>query len=97
MYIDYKCMTIILLQPISREFAQTYMKESTESSVKLVFLDKVWIVKLWRGVKRIHLTSWSKFAEENSLELGDVCVFQLIDAKDYTFEVTIFRKQSSFL
>lgn len=83
--------------PISREFAQTYMKESTKSSVKLVFLDKVWIVKLWRGVKRIHLTSWSKFAEENSLELGDVCVFQLIDAKDYTFEVTIFRNQSSFL
>lgn len=78
--------------PISREFAQTYMKESTKSTSKLVFLDKVWNVKLWRGGKRIHLKDWSNFAKENSMELGDVCVFQLMDAKDNTFEVTIFRK-----
>ncbi|XP_074377325.1 B3 domain-containing protein LOC_Os12g40080-like [Apium graveolens] len=87
----------ILLQPIPREFTQTYMKESTNSYVKLLFLDKFWIVKLWRGGRRIHIKDWSNFAKENSLELGDVCVFQLIDAKDHTFEVAIFRKQSSLL
>lgn len=90
-------MSIILLQPISKEFAQKYMKESTESTLKLVFLDKVWTVKIWRGERRIHLKDWSKFAKENFLELGDVCVFQLIDAKDNTFEVTIFKNQSSIL
>lgn len=85
-------MSIILLQPISRKFAQTYMKENTKSTSKLVFLDKVWIVKLWRGRQRIQVKDWSNFAKENSLELGDVCVFQLIDAQDNTFEVKIFRK-----
>lgn len=73
------------------------MKESTKSTLKLVFLDKVWIVKLWRFGRRIQIKEWANFAKENSLELGDVCVLQLMDAKDNTFKVTIFRKQSSLL
>lgn len=77
--------------PIPLEFSRTYMKETYYSS-KLVALDKVWIIELSRDDKRIFLKNWSNFAKENSLELGDVCVFQLINANDNTFEVTIFKK-----
>ena len=34
---------------------------------------------------------WREFAHDNNLEVGDVCVFVLLEAKMVSFEVSIFR------
>ncbi|KAL1824350.1 hypothetical protein ACET3Z_011128 [Daucus carota] len=77
---------------IPLQFGRMYMKKITNYTSKLVSLDKGWVVHLLRGDKRVFKKGWSNFVKENSLELDDVCVFQLINAKDNTFEVTIFKK-----
>ncbi|KAK7847398.1 b3 domain-containing protein rem19 [Quercus suber] len=35
--------------------------------------------------------SWSTFANENNLRVGDVCVFKLIKSDDVVLKVSIFR------
>ena len=34
---------------------------------------------------------WSRFANENNLRVGDVCVFELIKSDDVVLKVSIFR------
>lgn len=34
---------------------------------------------------------WNKFSQENYLEVGDVCVFELINRSAIRFNVVIFR------
>ncbi|POO02672.1 B3 DNA binding domain containing protein [Trema orientale] len=34
---------------------------------------------------------WPEFASDNNLEVGDVCIFKLLDRPEVSFEVFIFR------
>ena len=36
-------------------------------------------------------TGWQEFARENSLKVGDVCTFVLLESIQIAFEVIIFR------
>lgn len=46
-----------------------------------------------RGTQGANLScGWSIFARENQLEVGDICVFELIHIKDPVLRVSIFRK-----
>ena len=50
---------------------------------KLVFCGRNW--------KAIIYCGWIEFARSNNLEVGDVCVFILLNGIEATFEVEIFR------
>ena len=55
---------------------------------------KAWMIKVLRqasGGRTLLSAGWSNLARENSLQVNDVCVFQLINTKDYTFQLTIFK------
>lgn len=41
---------------------------------------------------RLELSSgWKRFAEDNNLKVGDVCIFEFITGSKLTFQIHIFR------
>ncbi|AET05311.1 transcriptional factor B3 family protein [Medicago truncatula] len=71
------------------DFEQKYMKEK-QSVIVLQVLDngRTWNVKHWG---RHVSTGWKKFAFDNNLKVGDVCLFEMIKSNAYAFKVLIFR------
>ncbi|XP_062075797.1 B3 domain-containing transcription factor VRN1-like [Humulus lupulus] len=77
-------------------FAKKYIP-STSCDVSLKVLEgRSWCVKYkfenygGRAAARLR-TGWNKFAKDNNLEVGDVCVFVLLEVINVVFEVVIFR------
>ncbi|KAK4603642.1 hypothetical protein RGQ29_012235 [Quercus rubra] len=66
-------------------------------TVKLQVVDRLWLVKLYayEGMYRSSLcklsAGWSAFAMENTLRVGDACVFELIMRDDVVLKVHIFK------
>ena len=65
--------------------------------MKLQVVDRLWLVKLYayEGMYRSSScklsAGWSAFATENTLRVGDACVFELIMRDDVVLKVHIFR------
>ena len=82
------------VQGIPFEFIEKHLKPDTENVI-LQVADRLWVTKL--SVNKLHriakLTSgWTEFAKENSLKVGDVCVFKMIASRDAAMlNVTISR------
>lgn len=60
----------------------------------LQFDEKIWQVELVSypsDLTRKLSVGWSRFADENKLQVGDVCVFELINKEDAVLDVHIFR------
>ncbi|GKU99045.1 hypothetical protein SLEP1_g11957 [Rubroshorea leprosula] len=78
----------------------SFMKEHIEQNAKNVKLqvgDRLWLVKLLRHsqYKKAALSSgWQIFVRENSVVVGEVCVFELINREDAVLRVHIFRKSA---
>ncbi|XP_019455295.1 PREDICTED: uncharacterized protein LOC109356428 [Lupinus angustifolius] len=36
-------------------------------------------------------TGWMSFVQENKVKVGDVCLFQMIDPRKFSFKVNIFQ------
>lgn len=53
------------------------------------------IVQSDRGICGAFLFKWKAFAEKNNIEVGDVCVFQLIDRTKLSFKVIIYQNDDS--
>ncbi|XP_058008068.1 B3 domain-containing transcription factor VRN1-like [Hevea brasiliensis] len=69
------------------------IKQNTKKA-KLQVENRWWPVKLTlypHYAKGLFLSGWSVFARENSLQMGDVCIFELIDCETVLVKVTIFR------
>ena len=43
------------------------------------------------GTATTLIKGWREFAMDNNLEVGDVCIFKLLDRTRISFEVFIFR------
>ena len=78
---------------------KAFTKDYTEGSILTVqrqVVDRLWPVKLYIyeqsvGSSCVIFAGWSAFARENTLQVGDVCVFELILKDDVVLEVHIFR------
>ena len=64
-------------------------------AVKLQVVDRLWPVKLYiysgKYISCVVSAGWSAFARENSLRVGDVCIFELTMTDNVVFKVHIFR------
>ena len=64
-------------------------------AVKLLVVDRLWPMKLYiySGKYRscVVFAGWSAFVRENSLRVGDVCIFELTMMNNVVFKVHIFR------
>lgn len=65
--------------------------------VKLSMEGKSWLVKVnyYPSIKRCRLSGgWSKFRKDCMVEIGDTCLFELIDNKNMVFDVSFLGKKS---
>ncbi|KAM7261358.1 hypothetical protein ACFE04_008725 [Oxalis oulophora] len=72
-------------------FAEKYLN-GVSGFIKLEYTDgKQWPVRcLYRGGRAKLSQGWFEFTLENNLGEGDVCVFELIRARDFVLKVTAF-------
>ncbi|XP_050210525.1 B3 domain-containing transcription factor VRN1-like isoform X2 [Mercurialis annua] len=78
---------------IPANFGKTYFNKQQGSAILRIDAN-LWPVeyKCYASVGRATLNKgWKEFAIINHLEIGDVCVFELIDPTNTTLEVAIFR------
>ncbi|TYH37966.1 hypothetical protein ES332_D12G077200v1 [Gossypium tomentosum] len=84
-------------QHIPVEFVKRYLKKSGEMVLRVAD-GRIWIVEYRRTASnkgrkaKFGSRSWGQFAKDNQLEVGDVCVFELMNENGNLLEVAIHRK-----
>ncbi|KAL4653425.1 hypothetical protein ACB092_01G302300 [Castanea dentata] len=74
-----------------------FITKGSVLTVKLQVVDRLWFVKLYAYEGMYQSSScklyagWSAFATDNTLRVGDVCIFELIMRDDVVLKVHIFR------
>ncbi|KAJ6368590.1 hypothetical protein OIU77_021058 [Salix suchowensis] len=77
---------------IPSSFARTFLNRVTGFVTLEVCDGKQWPVRCsFKDGKAKLGQGWTEFVWENNLEEGDVCIFELIHAKDIVMKVAIFR------
>ncbi|XP_037493206.1 B3 domain-containing protein REM6 [Jatropha curcas] len=81
---------------IPNAFSRKYFKQKRGAAALSTFEGKTWSAEFYYIVHKGRtsaklLNGWKKFAQENHLEVGDVCAFELINQTKITFKITIFR------
>ncbi|KAK1373358.1 hypothetical protein POM88_029551 [Heracleum sosnowskyi] len=96
-YPTYSCILPFSYVRISYMYVpSSFVKKMNAASgsikVKLQCRGKEWdaVVNTYGITTKINI-GWSKFARDNSLQIGDVCVFELIKQKDAVIRVTVFK------
>jgi hypothetical protein len=81
-----------LLQHIPSSFARTFLNTVTGFVTLQVSDGKQWPVRCsFKDGKAKLGQGWTEFVWENNLEEGDVCIFELIHAKEIVLKVAVFR------
>ncbi|XP_061345826.1 B3 domain-containing transcription factor VRN1-like [Gastrolobium bilobum] len=78
---------------IPNAFARKYVQKNMQN-LMIQFGKKLWPVKLLHyPMKRVvcFAVGWHLFAKESKLQVGDICIFELINREEYVFDVHIFR------
>ncbi|XP_043814102.1 B3 domain-containing transcription factor VRN1 [Manihot esculenta] len=81
---------------IPASFAREYFIKNREIATLITKDGKTWSVEFCYTVSNRKQSAslglgWNKFSQENYLEVGDVCVFELINRSAIRFNVVIFR------
>ncbi|KAK7857185.1 b3 domain-containing transcription factor vrn1 [Quercus suber] len=79
----------------SEGFTKDYTTKGSTFTVKLEVVDRLWPVKLYiyegKYTSCVVSAGWVAFARDNTLRLGDVCVFEVIMRDEVVVKVHIFR------
>lgn len=79
---------------IRRRFAKRYMRSKQNFIVLLQVKGKTWPVMCLASLDRCRFGGgWLQFAEGNSLSIGDVCVFELVNRTQMLLKVPIYRAE----
>ncbi|PSS36438.1 B3 domain-containing protein [Actinidia chinensis var. chinensis] len=78
---------------IPMDFAKKYLNGEQNSKITLRISEgRTWTVKRYSTTTSGKCTlSWSSFARDNNLKVGDVCAFELDTGIELSLNVTIFR------
>ncbi|XVF60029.1 hypothetical protein PTKIN_Ptkin08bG0010000 [Pterospermum kingtungense] len=86
--------------PIPVTFAREYLINKL-SKVLCVVDGKSWCMELIvrKPTRKTHLEAklsngWMEFLHDNKLDVGDVCVFELVESTNIKFEVAVFRSEA---
>ncbi|XP_019056858.1 PREDICTED: B3 domain-containing protein REM19-like isoform X2 [Tarenaya hassleriana] len=72
-------------------FAEKYLS-GISGFIKLQLEDKEWPVRcLYKAGRAKFSRGWYEFTLENNLFEGDVCVFELLQTRDFVLKVSAFR------
>ncbi|MBA0804759.1 hypothetical protein Gohar_004326, partial [Gossypium harknessii] len=80
---------------IPYKFVKRHLDEEKEEAILRVSDGRTWVVKFTvkvftGGQHKAEFSTWRAFARDNNLEVGDVCVFELINRHENSFKVSIF-------
>lgn len=80
------------MQYVPSTFVKHMNAKADAIKVKLQCWDKEWdaLVSTYGMVLLINI-GWSTFTKENSLQIGDACVLELINREDALIRVTICK------
>ncbi|KAH9656325.1 B3 domain-containing transcription factor VRN1 [Citrus sinensis] len=94
--LDVRCIYFLLLQYLPSCFAEKHLN-GVCGFIKLQLSDgKQWPVRcLYRGGRAKFSQGWYEFTVENRLGEGDVCVFEVLRAREFVLKVTVFRVSES--
>lgn len=83
------------MQHLPLDFTKMHLEDSTRE-VKIEVPEKTWTIGIARDrcLLRRLTKGWYKIVREKALKVGDVCVFQLTNTKDYTLKLSIFSSTS---
>lgn len=82
---------------IPRDFTTEFLKENLGDITLCTSEGKTWPANYWRYIscnkytKAILYNGWREFRQDNKLEAGDVCVFELINRTEMLLKVVIYR------
>lgn len=80
------------LQAFPATFVRSYMPARNANIVLKDEVGKAWTCR-WLGARN-HVfvaAGWGPFVRAQGLEVGDVCIFELIDIEALDFKVHIFK------
>ncbi|XVF15647.1 hypothetical protein REPUB_Repub09cG0172500 [Reevesia pubescens] len=89
-------LTVRYSLSIPYKFVKKYLDEKKDQVILQVSDGRTWIVKFSVKIftsgqhKAEFYHTWRAFAKDNNLEVGDVCIFELINRNETTFKVSIF-------
>ncbi|KAI4313554.1 hypothetical protein L6164_026522 [Bauhinia variegata] len=81
---------------LPKDFYMSFITER-EKNVLIQVGERSWHAKMichWRVSSAKFSAGWPAFARENNLQVGDVCIFELINRDDAVLEAHIFRHHS---
>lgn len=82
------------LQTVPFRFLKRHFRTDNTNTTLSVSDGRAWSIKYIMGARSAHFSAgWRKFAEDNSLEVGDVCAFELVKCTETSLKVVIFRKK----
>lgn len=80
------------MQHIPTDFSHKYMDKPSERVRLVGYSNKWWPVNLKCHNKKLNLSKgWAKFVKENNLQVGNFCLFELIERENYVFKVSVTR------
>ena len=81
------------MQSIPLSFVKRHFKTDNKKTTLSVSDGRTWSVKyiIMKKSKVKFSSGWTKLARDNSLEVGDVCTFELIKCTGTSLKVVIFR------
>ena len=89
-------LVIVFEQQLPIHFVTTYLKN--EGGVFLSIPNgRSWFTELTIALRKSNsyvarlVRGWREFANDNNLEVGDVCIFKLLEGTKISFEVSIVR------
>ena len=84
-------------QCIPTNFTTEFLKENLGDITLCTVDGKTWSANYWRYIsedkytKAVLYNGWRAFRQDNKLQVGDVCVFELIKQTEILLKVVIYR------
>ena len=84
-------MFILVMQlNIPLEFVRSYLQRETRMFILQSASQETWSVKCMIGNSHVKLNKgWRNFARDNKLQVGDICIFELMKVTKTKFKVGI--------
>ena len=82
------------MQNVPAIYAKKYVTNKINDAVLQILTGEIWQVKIIEKRNEMKITrGWKTFVKDNKLQVGDVCVLQLMkDTKKLIFKVYIIVK-----
>lgn len=82
-------MFILVMQlNIPLEFVRSYLQRETRMFILQPASQETWSVRCMIGDSHVRLAKgWRNFARDNKLQVGDICVFELMKVTKTKFKV----------